>query len=177
MTLPEFPTMLGSSIPSHARCTRCNPAGGIRGMRSALIVPSPCCMNIGGQLLLQWLVYGAAATWAKAGGLTVVLSLVTMGRRYVLRRVFELWGSRQRGPLVVIRREKEVRQPRRVAPEQIPHAGTTQTIVQPGESQLHELARLLLNPTPCGQSHSTGVPLYTFSPSTSGVTHSHEAST
>jgi TRAP-type C4-dicarboxylate transport system permease large subunit len=51
--------------------------------------------------ILQWLIYGAEATWAKAGGLTVVLYLVTMGRRYVLRRFFETWRRRQRGPLTI----------------------------------------------------------------------------
>jgi hypothetical protein len=40
-------------------------------------------------VVLQRLLYGAAATWAKAGGLTVVLYAVTMGRRYALRRLFE----------------------------------------------------------------------------------------
>jgi hypothetical protein len=40
-------------------------------------------------ILLQWLFYGAAATWAKMGGLTVLLYALTMGRRYLLRRCFE----------------------------------------------------------------------------------------
>ena len=46
-------------------------------------------------ILLQRLFYGVAATWDKAGGLTVVLYAVTMGRRYALRRVFETWHARQ----------------------------------------------------------------------------------
>jgi hypothetical protein len=46
-------------------------------------------------ILLQRLFYGAAATWVKAGGLTGVLYAVTMGRRYVLRRLFETWHARQ----------------------------------------------------------------------------------
>jgi hypothetical protein len=46
-------------------------------------------------ITLQRLFYGAAATWAKAGGLTVVLYAITMGRRYALRRVFEAWNARQ----------------------------------------------------------------------------------
>ncbi len=58
-------------------------------------------LAIGMAFMLQWIVYGAAATWAKAGGLTMVLYLVTMGRRYILRRLFEIWGSRQGGPLVI----------------------------------------------------------------------------
>ena len=46
-------------------------------------------------IMLQRLFYGAAATWAKAGGLTVVLYAITMGRRYALRRLFEAWNARQ----------------------------------------------------------------------------------
>lgn len=46
-------------------------------------------------IILQWFFYGAAATWAKAGGLTVIIYLVTMTRRYLLRRIFELWSVRQ----------------------------------------------------------------------------------
>ena len=42
-------------------------------------------------------VYGAAATLTKAGGVTVVLYAITMGRRYALRRVFEAWQARQVG--------------------------------------------------------------------------------
>ena len=37
----------------------------------------------------------SAATWTTAGGLTVVLYTITMGRRYALRRVFEAWHVRQ----------------------------------------------------------------------------------
>ena len=44
--------------------------------------------------LLQRLLY-SAATWTTAGGLTVVLYTITMGRRYALRRVFEAWHVRQ----------------------------------------------------------------------------------
>ena len=46
-------------------------------------------------ILLQRLFYGAAATLTKAGGLTVVLYAITMGRRYGLRRLFETWNARQ----------------------------------------------------------------------------------
>jgi hypothetical protein len=45
--------------------------------------------------LLQWLVYGAAATWGKAGGLTICLYALTMVRRYILRRLCETWSTRQ----------------------------------------------------------------------------------
>jgi TRAP-type C4-dicarboxylate transport system permease large subunit len=48
-------------------------------------------------IILQRLCYGAAATWTKAGGLTVVLYAITMGRRYALRRVFEAWNAPQPG--------------------------------------------------------------------------------
>ncbi len=44
--------------------------------------------------ILQWMFYGAAATWAKAGGLTMLVYAVTMGRRYLLRRFFTLWNAR-----------------------------------------------------------------------------------
>ena len=47
--------------------------------------------------LLQRLLYSAAATWTTAGGMTVVLYTITMGRRYTLRRVFEAWNMRQAG--------------------------------------------------------------------------------
>ena len=46
-------------------------------------------------LVLQRLCYGAAATLTKAGGMTVVLYAITMGRRYALRRVFDAWNARQ----------------------------------------------------------------------------------
>jgi hypothetical protein len=46
-------------------------------------------------MVLQWMVYGAAATWETAGGLTVGLYAVTLGRRYLLRRLFESWSTRQ----------------------------------------------------------------------------------
>jgi hypothetical protein len=46
-------------------------------------------------IILQWIFYGPAATWAKAGGLTAVLYAITMCRRYILRRIFEHWSMRQ----------------------------------------------------------------------------------
>jgi TRAP-type C4-dicarboxylate transport system permease large subunit len=45
-------------------------------------------------IVLQRLCYGAAATLTKAGGVTVALYAITMGRRYALRRVFEAWNAR-----------------------------------------------------------------------------------
>ena len=52
-------------------------------------------LAIGVAIMLQRLFYGAAATWAKAGGLTVALYAITMARRYALRRIFEAWNTRQ----------------------------------------------------------------------------------
>lgn len=46
-------------------------------------------------ILLQRLFYGAAATWVKAGGLTIALYAFTMARRYAMRRLFEVWDVRQ----------------------------------------------------------------------------------
>jgi hypothetical protein len=46
-------------------------------------------------ILLQRLFYGAAATWVKAGGLTIALYAFTMARRYAMRRLFETWDTRQ----------------------------------------------------------------------------------
>jgi hypothetical protein len=46
-------------------------------------------------IVLQRLCYGAAATLTKAGGVTLVLYAITMGRRYALRRVFDTWNARQ----------------------------------------------------------------------------------
>jgi hypothetical protein len=52
-------------------------------------------------IVLQWLFYGPAATWAKAGGLTGIIYAVTMCRRYILRRFFEMRSAcrRQSPPL------------------------------------------------------------------------------
>jgi TRAP-type C4-dicarboxylate transport system permease large subunit len=50
-------------------------------------------------IVLQRLFYGAAATVTKAGGVTLALYVITLGRRYALRRVFEAWQARQAGLL------------------------------------------------------------------------------
>jgi len=52
-------------------------------------------LAIGVAILLQRLFYGAAATWEKAGVVTVMLYAITTGRRYALRRVFETWQARR----------------------------------------------------------------------------------
>ena len=46
-------------------------------------------------IMLQRLLYGEAATWAKAGGVTVALYVITLARRYATRRVFAAWEARQ----------------------------------------------------------------------------------
>jgi hypothetical protein len=46
-------------------------------------------------IMLQRLCYGAAATWVKAGGVTIALYAFTMGRRYALRRMCEAWHRGQ----------------------------------------------------------------------------------
>lgn len=44
-------------------------------------------------IILQWIFYGPAATWAKAGGLTAVVYAITMCRRYILRRLCDRWSA------------------------------------------------------------------------------------
>jgi hypothetical protein len=46
-------------------------------------------------VILQRLCYGAAATLTTAGELTVALYAITLGRRYILRRIFEARHARQ----------------------------------------------------------------------------------
>ena len=48
-------------------------------------------------LVLQRLWYGAAATVPTAGGVTLALYALTLGRRYALRRLFDAWQARQVG--------------------------------------------------------------------------------
>ena len=48
-------------------------------------------------IVLQRLCYGAAATLTNAGGMTLALYAMTLGRRYALRRAFEAWHARQAG--------------------------------------------------------------------------------
>ena len=48
-------------------------------------------------IVLQRLCYGAAATLTNAGGMTLALYAMTLGRRYALRRAFEAWHARQVG--------------------------------------------------------------------------------
>ena len=52
-------------------------------------------LGFGVAIVSQWIFYGSAATWAKAGGLTAVVYAITMCRRYILRRIFERWSMRQ----------------------------------------------------------------------------------
>lgn len=63
--------------------------------QSWLEVGSDTLVGIVMAFLLQWWLYGAAATWGKAGGLTIGLYALTMVRRYLLRRLFvrlERWA-------------------------------------------------------------------------------------
>ena len=65
---------------------------------------------------LQWAFYGEAATWGKAGGLTGGLYLLTMCRRYLLRRLFEAWAlrrARQDTPAVTMVPSSDARGPAR----------------------------------------------------------------
>jgi len=48
-------------------------------------------------VILQRLWYGAAATVSTAGGVTLALYALTLGRRYALRRVFDAWQARHAG--------------------------------------------------------------------------------
>ena len=52
-------------------------------------------------IIWQWVFYGSAATWAKAGGLTGIVYAFTMCRRYILRRFFERRNAPQRVPSAV----------------------------------------------------------------------------
>jgi len=72
-------------------------AAGARQSRwqSWLEVCSDTAVAIAMAIILQRLCYGTAATLTKAGGVTVVLYALTMGRRYALRRVFEAWNTRE----------------------------------------------------------------------------------
>lgn len=53
-------------------------------------------LGLGMAIVLQWIFYGPAATWTKAGGLTGIVYTITMCRRYVLRRLFVMWSTPQR---------------------------------------------------------------------------------
>jgi hypothetical protein len=66
--------------------------------QSWLEVGTDTVIGLGVAVVLQWMIYGSAATWAKAGGLTVVLYAMTLGRRYMLRRLFETRSARQSMP-------------------------------------------------------------------------------
>jgi hypothetical protein len=61
--------------------------------QSWLEVGTDTVCGLGIAMVLQWMVYGPAATWAKAGGLTVVIYIITLGRRYLLRRLFARWST------------------------------------------------------------------------------------
>lgn len=58
-------------------------------------VDTALAFMVGVGLQLVW--YGAAVTWAKAGGLTLVVYTVTLIRRYLLRRIFVWWARDESG--------------------------------------------------------------------------------
>jgi hypothetical protein len=55
-------------------------------------------LAFGMSIVLQWLWYGPAATWAAVTGLTLGIYVLTLGRRYLLRRVFEYIAQTQSVP-------------------------------------------------------------------------------
>jgi len=57
-------------------------------------------LAFGMSIVLQWLWYGPAATWAAVTGLTLGMYVLTLGRRYLLRRLFEYVTRTQRMPLL-----------------------------------------------------------------------------
>jgi hypothetical protein len=65
--------------------------------QSWLEVGVDTAVALGMAIVLQRLCYGAAATVTKAGGVTVALYALTMGRRYALRRGCDAWQARQAG--------------------------------------------------------------------------------
>jgi hypothetical protein len=66
---------------------------------SALEVVSDTVLGLLIAIALQVLIYGSAATMARAGGLTALIYVVTLLRRYLLRRIFvrfDVWEARVR---------------------------------------------------------------------------------
>ena len=94
--------VLGLAVPRRYAVRRLFNALVVSGARQSrwqswLEVCSDTVVAIVMAIILQRLCYGAAATLMKAGGVTVALYAITMGRRYALRRVFETWHVRQAG--------------------------------------------------------------------------------
>ena len=92
--------VLGLAVPRRYAVRRLFNALVVPGARQSrwqswLEVCSDTVVAIVMAIILQRLCYGAAATLMKAGGVTVALYAITMGRRYALRRVFEAWNVRQ----------------------------------------------------------------------------------
>jgi hypothetical protein len=61
---------------------------------SALEVISDTVLAFGMAVVLQLLIYSESATILRASGLTVGLYLLTMLRRYMIRRLFVAWARR-----------------------------------------------------------------------------------
>lgn len=94
--------VLGLAVPRRYAIRRLFNAGVTPGTRQSrrqswYEVMTDTAVAIVVAILLQRLCYGAAATLTTAGGMTVVLYVITMGRRYALRRVFEAWNAPQPG--------------------------------------------------------------------------------
>lgn len=92
--------VLGLAVPRRYAIRRLFNALVVPGARQArwqswLEVCSDTVVAIVMAIILQRLCYGAAATLTTAGGVTIVLYSITLGRRYALRRVFETWNARQ----------------------------------------------------------------------------------
>jgi hypothetical protein len=62
---------------------------------SALEAGSDTVLGFGMAVVLQLLIYSEVATILRASSLTVGLYLLTMLRRYVIRRLFVAWALRQ----------------------------------------------------------------------------------
>jgi hypothetical protein len=92
--------VLGLAVPRRYAIRRLFNAFLVPGTRQSrwqswLEVCSDTVVAIVMAIVLQRLCYGAAATLTKAGGVTVALYAISMGRRYALLRVFEAWNARQ----------------------------------------------------------------------------------
>ena len=98
-SLPLAALVIGLAYPRRFATRRLfhrlRPDGPQPHWQSWLEVVVDTLLAFGVALGLQWMFYGEAATWGKAGGLTGGLYLLTMCRRYLLRRLFEAWALRR----------------------------------------------------------------------------------
>jgi hypothetical protein len=98
-SLPLAVLVIGLAYPRRFATRRIfnhlRPSGPQPHWQSWLEVVVDTLLAFGVALGLQWAFYGEAATWGKAGGLTGGLYLLTMCRRYLLRRLFEALALRR----------------------------------------------------------------------------------